>query len=325
MISPAGIVLKGSGFYKTDSRSASKSAVEGEGQEDTETKRVRGRHVVVELGDSSSRLVEHRGVVRSGDTRRSPRRSKSAWRGAQAEIGVFGGSGFYEFLDAVERPDALDTVRPAERARDDRRVGGRRVAFIPRHGRDHEFAPAAVPARANLWAMRMLGVRQIVGPCAAGSLSPDDASRRVRRARPARRPHVGPTRHVLRRGRRPPRLVRRPVLRGRCPSTRSRRANASGVRMHAGGTVVVIPGPRFSTRAESRWYRAQGWDVVNMTQYPEAYLARELGIHYAGIALVTDYDTGVEDDASRRARHPGAGVRFLRGERAGPFVNCCST
>ena len=66
--------------------------------------------------------------------------------------------------------------------------------------------------------------------------------------------------------------------------------------MHAPGTVVVINGPRFSTRAESRWYRAQGWDVVNMTQYPEAYLARELGMHYAGIALVTDYDTGVEDD-----------------------------
>ena len=66
--------------------------------------------------------------------------------------------------------------------------------------------------------------------------------------------------------------------------------------MHARGTVVVIHGPRFSTRAESRWYRAQGWDVVNMTQYPEAYLARELGMHYAGIALVTDYDTGVEDD-----------------------------
>jgi 5'-methylthioadenosine phosphorylase len=67
--------------------------------------------------------------------------------------------------------------------------------------------------------------------------------------------------------------------------------------MHAHGTVVVIPGPRFSTRAESRWFRSMGWHVVNMTQYPEAYLARELGMHYAGIALVTDYDTGVEHDA----------------------------
>jgi len=84
-----------------------------------------------------------------------------------------------------------------------------------------------------------------------------------------------------------------------CPVVAQRAAEAgerAGVCMHTGGTVVVIPGPRFSTRAESRWYRAQGWHVVNMTQYPESYLARELGIHYAGIALVTDYDTGVADD-----------------------------
>jgi 5'-methylthioadenosine phosphorylase len=73
-------------------------------------------------------------------------------------------------------------------------------------------------------------------------------------------------------------------------------AKSVGVTAHDGGTIVVINGPRFSTRAESRWYRAQGWDVVGMTQYPEAYLARELGMHYTGIALVTDYDTGVEDD-----------------------------
>src|ERR1700682_1659894 len=91
----------------------------------------------------------------------------------RADIGVFGGSGFYTFGDDVEEvvletpfgaPSAPVTI--AE-------VGGRRVAFIPRHGRDHEYAPARVPARANLWAMRMLGVRQVIGPCAAGSLSPD--------------------------------------------------------------------------------------------------------------------------------------------------------
>jgi len=71
-----------------------------------------------------------------------------------------------------------------------------------------------------------------------------------------------------------------------------------GVTMHERGTVVVVPGPRFSTRAESRSYRAQGWEVINMTQYPEAYLARELGMHYSGVALITDFDTGVEDDES---------------------------
>ena len=71
-----------------------------------------------------------------------------------------------------------------------------------------------------------------------------------------------------------------------------------GITMHADGTVVVIQGPRFATRAESRSYRTQGWQVINMTQYPEAYLARELGICYLGIALITDYDTGVDDDGS---------------------------
>src|SRR4029078_4274903 len=70
-----------------------------------------------------------------------------------------------------------------------------------------------------------------------------------------------------------------------------------GGSVHEGGTVVVVQAPRFSRRAESAWYRSQGWEVINMTQYPEAYLARELGMHYAGIALVTDYDTGVEHDA----------------------------
>ena len=86
--------------------------------------------------------------------------------------------------------------------------------------------------------------------------------------------------------------------------------------VHDRGTVVVVQGPRFSTRAESAWYRAQGWEVVNMTQYPEAYLARELGMHYAGIALITDYDTGVEHDPERRGGHARPRVRVLRGEPA---------
>jgi 5'-methylthioadenosine phosphorylase len=73
-------------------------------------------------------------------------------------------------------------------------------------------------------------------------------------------------------------------------------AAVAGIPVHDRGTVVVVQGPRFSTRAESRWYRAQGWEVINMTQYPEAYLARELGMCYAAIALITDYDTGVEGD-----------------------------
>jgi 5'-methylthioadenosine phosphorylase len=214
---------------------------------------------------------------------------------AHAEIGIFGGSGFYEFLAEADEvtlatpfgaPSAPPTVGL---------VGGRQVAFIPRHGRRHQFMPAAVPTRANLWAMRMLGVSMIVGPCAVGSLSPlvhpgefvvlDQLVDRTW-GRPDTYYDAGDAHHVS-------------YANPYCAVVSAHAVAAgerTGVRMHASGTAVVIPGPRFSTRAESRWYRAQGWDVVNMTQYPEAYLARELGMHYAGIALVTDYDTGVDDD-----------------------------
>jgi 5'-methylthioadenosine phosphorylase len=211
-----------------------------------------------------------------------------------AEIGIFGGSGFYSLLDDVEEvvletpfgsPSAPITIAT---------VGGRRVAFVPRHGRTHEYSPPAIPARANLWAMRMLGVDKVIGPCAAGSLSPtihpgdfvvldqlvDRTSGRADTYYDA-----GDAHHVAFADPYCAHLSRAVLEAG----------ERRGITMHPTGTVVVISGPRFSTRAESRWYRAQGWEVVNMTQYPESYLARELGMHYAGLALVTDYDTGVED------------------------------
>lgn len=214
----------------------------------------------------------------------------------RAEIGVFGGSGFYTFGDDTEEVEIETPFGPPSAPVTLTEVGGRTVAFIPRHGRNHEFAPAVVPARANLWAMRMLGVRQIIGPCAAGSLDPgihpgefvvlDQLVDRTW-GRPDTYYDAGAAYHVSYADPYCPELGRRIVEAG----------TRVGVRMHERGTVVVIPGPRFSTRAESRWFRSEGWHVVNMTQYPEAYLARELGTHYAGIALVTDYDTGVEHDA----------------------------
>jgi 5'-methylthioadenosine phosphorylase len=214
---------------------------------------------------------------------------------AEAELAVFGGSGFYTFLDDVEHV-TVDTPYGAPSAPIAiGTVGDRRVAFVPRHGVAHTIPPARLPQRANLWAMRTLGVRTVIGPCAVGSLRPD----------------IEPGDFVVL-----DQLVDR--TRGRddtfydgevvhhvsfahpyCPVGRAHAVEAAidaGVRAHASGTIVVINGPRFSTRAESRWYRAQGWDVVGMTQYPEAYLARELGMHYTGSALVTGYDTGVEDD-----------------------------
>jgi 5'-methylthioadenosine phosphorylase len=214
---------------------------------------------------------------------------------ASAEIGVFGGSGFYSFLEDVEEVEIETPFGAPSAPLTIGTVEGRRVAFIPRHGREHTIAPSRIPQRANLWAMRTLGVRSVLGPCAVGSLRPDvhpgdfvvlDQLVDRTRGRDDTYYDADKVHHVS-------------FADPYCPVVREHATKAGhqvGVAMHGAGTIVVINGPRFSTRAESRWYRAQGWDVIGMTQYPEAYLARELGMHYAGIALVTDYDTGVEDD-----------------------------
>lgn len=214
-----------------------------------------------------------------------------------AEIGVFGGSGFYSFLDDVESVPVVTPYGAPSAPVTVGRLGERTVAFLPRHGAHHEFLPHQIPNLANLWAMRTLGVRRVLGPCAAGSLQPgiepgdfvvcdqlfDRTWGRVDTYYDAGEAH-----HVA-------------FADPYCPHLSASVVDAArnrGIRVHDHGTVVVIPGPRFSTRAESRWYRSQGWEVVNMTQYPESFLARELGICYSTIALVTDYDTGVEDDPS---------------------------
>jgi 5'-methylthioadenosine phosphorylase len=210
------------------------------------------------------------------------------------EIGVFGGSGFYSFLDGVETADIETPYGSPSAPPVVGDVGGRRVAFIPRHGRRHEFPPHRVPYRANAWAMKELGVERILGPCAVGSLQrhvkPGDfavCDQLVDRTRSrASTFYDGPeTTHVS-------------FADPYCPTMREiavASARALGVEVHDGGTVVVIEGPRFSTRAESAWFASAGWEIINMTQYPEALLARELEICYANVSLVTDYDVGVED------------------------------
>jgi 5'-methylthioadenosine phosphorylase len=219
--------------------------------------------------------------------------------GPTADVAVFGGSGFYSFLDSADseiREIEIDTPfgAPSDPITIGA-VGDKQVAFIARHGRDHRHTPSKVPARANLWALRTLGVRTVIGPCAAGSLKPNVhpgdfvvLDQLVDRTwgRPDTFYDAGIRHHVS-------------FADPYCPVVAAAAVDAGrrvDVAVHERGTVVVVQGPRFSTRAESAWYRAQGWDVINMTQYPEAYLARELGMHYAGIALVTDYDTGVEHD-----------------------------
>lgn len=210
-----------------------------------------------------------------------------------ADIGVFGGSGFYAFLDDVETIEIETPFGPPSAPPVVGDVGGRRVAFIPRHGRRHEFPPHRIPYRANAWAMKELGVTRVIGPNACGSLQPhvkpgdfvicDQLVDRTRQ-----RPHTfydGPeTTHVS-------------FADPYCPTVRAAaidRGRALGIPLHERGTVVVIEGPRFSTRAESAWFAAAGWEVINMTQYPEALLARELELCYANVSLITDYDVGVE-------------------------------
>ncbi len=212
---------------------------------------------------------------------------------ATAEIGVIGGSGFYRFLDdpeelAVQTPYGPPSARLAVGE-----LAGRRVAFLARHGVAHELPAHRVNYRANLWALRSLGVRRVFGPCSVGSLqpgiSPGDfvvCDQLVDRTRSRADTYFdGPVLHHL------------PFADPYCPELRavaSDTAAAEGIVAHSTGTVVVIQGPRFSTRAESKWFSAMGWHVVNMTQYPEVALARELGMCYCGLALVTDYDVGLE-------------------------------
>jgi 5'-methylthioadenosine phosphorylase len=210
-----------------------------------------------------------------------------------AEVGVFGGSGFYTFLDDVEAVTVDTPFGPPSAPVSIGTIGSRRVAFLPRHGLHHELPPHRVNFRANVWALHRLGVGAVLAPCAAGSLQPD----------------VHPGDFVVldqlvdrTRGRPDtyfdgPEVVHLSFADPYDPGLRAlalEAARAEGIRAHDGGTIVVIQGPRFSTRAESRWFRAQGWEAVGMTQYPEIALVRELGMRPCGIALITDYDTGVE-------------------------------
>jgi 5'-methylthioadenosine phosphorylase len=211
-----------------------------------------------------------------------------------ASIGVIGGSGLYEFLDdaeeiLVETPYGM----PSDRLTIGE-VAGRRVAFLPRHGRDHRFPPHRIPYRANLWALRSIGVRQVLAPSAVGSLTvsygpgtlaiPDQLVDRTS-GRAQTFYDEGAAVHV--------RFADPFCPVGRACATEA--AVALGWEPVTAETLVIIEGPRFSSRAESRWYAAQGWTLVGMTGLPEAVLARELALCYTTIALVTDTDAGIEE------------------------------
>jgi 5'-methylthioadenosine phosphorylase len=211
-------------------------------------------------------------------------------------VGVLGGSGLYSLLDDAEEIDVATPFGPPSDTLVRGVVGGREVIFLPRHGRGHRHTAHVINYRANLWALRQLGVRQVFAPCAVGSL----------------RPSLGPGTFVL-----PDQVVDRtsgraatyfdtgavhvPFADPYCPEGREavkKAAERNDVSIVDGGTMVVINGPRFSTRAESQSYAAAGWSLINMTGLPEAALARELALCYTSVALVTDLDAGLDEESS---------------------------
>lgn len=212
--------------------------------------------------------------------------------------GVIGGSGLYELLDGMEEMKVSTPFGEPSDSLFAGEVGGRRVAFVPRHGRGHRVPPHRINYRANLWALRSLGVRQVLAPSAVGGLRAeygpgtllvpdqfvDRTSGRVQTFYDGEAADRGGVVHVS-------------LADPYCPQ--GREAALAAAREHGwepvdGGTLVVIEGPRFSTRAESRWFARNGWSVVGMTGHPEAALARELALCYTPLCLVTDLDAGVE-------------------------------
>jgi 5'-methylthioadenosine phosphorylase len=217
----------------------------------------------------------------------------TTYDGPPATTGVIGGSGFYAFLTDPTPVEVETPFGPPSEPVAVGQVGGRTVAFLPRHGADHRFPPHRINYRANLWALRAVGVRQVIAPCAVGSLRaqlgpgtfvvPDQVVDRTHGRANTLYDEVPPV-HVS--------FADPYCPRGRAAAVAATQAQDAAV--HDGGTLVVVNGPRFSSRAESLWHAAQGWTIVGMTAMPEASIARELGLCYTSVALVTDLDAGLE-------------------------------
>ena len=212
-----------------------------------------------------------------------------------AEIGIFGGSGFYKFLENIEE---VKIETPYGETSDSLFIGeisGHKVAFMPRHGRNHSIPPHKVNYRANVWAMKEIGCTRVISPCAAGSLQKE----------------IKPGDFVIcdqfvdwTDGRistifEGPKVEHVSAADPYCPELRKLAiltAKKLGITVHEQGTVVVVNGPRFSTKAESKFFTAQGWEVINMTAFPEAYLVKEMNMCPLNISLITDYDAGLVGD-----------------------------
>lgn len=219
-----------------------------------------------------------------------------------AKIGVFGGSGFYSFLENIEE---VRVETPYGMPSDNLfigQIGKHKVAFMPRHGRNHSILPHLINYRANVWAMKSIGVERVISPCASGSLQK----------------HVKPGDFVIcdqfvdwTDGRKST-TIQGPIVSHPspadlyCPELRElaiKIAKEQGITVHETGTVLVINGPRFSTKSESKFFTNQGWEVINMTAFPENYLVREMDMCPLNISLITDYDAGLVGDVPPVSHH----------------------
>lgn len=235
-------------------------------------------------------------------------------RKPKLKLGIIGGSGMCSFSEIK----VVSRVRPETKygmPSDDISIcehGGHLIAFLPRHGSKHTLAPHKVPYKANLAALKEIGVEYVIGTCIVGSLKKEivpgsfvllDQFVNLTWGRDDSYEVDGGS------------FIHLPMGEPYCEHLRQKGlavAHATHTVIVPRGTVAVIQGPRFSTTAESRWFSANGWDVVNMTQYPECYFARELGLCYAAIAAVTDYDVGLQESLVIDPRHMDAVLNIFR-------------
>ena len=195
----------------------------------------------------------------------------------------------------MENADELSVRTPYGKTSDKiaiGRINGVEVAFMPRHGKKHQFSPSCIPYKANLWAFKKLGIERIIAPSATGSLQP----------------YIKPgdfvicdqfidrTKHREETYYSGPKTIHISMVEPYCLELRRLAVKACeklNIPVHKKGKVVIIEGPRFSTKAESEWYQKSNFEVINMTQYPEVVLARELEMCYVNISLITDWDAGI--------------------------------
>lgn len=216
---------------------------------------------------------------------------------SEVKLAVIGGSGVYD-MEALTEIEERHIPTPFGNPSDAIIIGtlsGRRIAFLPRHGRGHRLTPSEVPYRANIWALKSLGVERIISISACGSMREKYAPRHIvvpdqiydnTKRRDYSFFGEGMVAHIG---------IAEPF----CPHLRQvlhKALKQAGGTVHMGGTFIVIEGPRFSTRGESKIYRSWGVDIIGMTAVPEAQLAREAEICYATMAHVTDYDVWHDEE-----------------------------